>query len=122
MATADATLTLADIACCTPVASGVLEVGEAERLARLLKAVADPTRLRLLSIVAAHAGGEACVCDLTEPVGLTQGTVSHHMRVLVEAGILTREQRGKWAYFALVPDALNTLARVISADAAGSRR
>jgi ArsR family transcriptional regulator len=122
VATAEATLALTDISCCTPVAAGVLGAAEAERLARLLKAVADPTRLRLLSIVAAHDGGEACVCDLTEPVGLTQGTVSHHMRVLVDAGILTREQRGKWAYYALVPDALNSLADFISVGPAGSRQ
>jgi ArsR family transcriptional regulator, arsenate/arsenite/antimonite-responsive transcriptional repressor len=122
MATAQTTLTLTDISCCTPVVSGVLGVAEAERLAKLLKAVADPTRLRLLSIVAAHDGGEACVCDLTEPVGLTQGTVSHHMKVLVDAGILTREQRGKWAYYALVPDALNSLAAVISVEGTGNRR
>jgi ArsR family transcriptional regulator len=122
VATPEATLALTDITCCTPVAAGVLGAAEAERLARLLKAVADPTRLRLLSIVAAHDGGEACVCDLTEPVGLTQGTVSHHMRVLVDAGILTREQRGKWAYYALVPDALNSLADFISVGPAGSRQ
>src|SRR5690348_2967343 len=103
--------------CCTPIVSGLLDVAESESLARLLKALADPTRLRLVSIVAGAEGGEACVCELTEPVGLTQGTVSHHMKVLVDAGILTREQRGKWAYFAIVPDALNSLARVIAADA-----
>jgi ArsR family transcriptional regulator len=120
--TASTTLTLTDVSCCTPVVAGVLDAAEAERLARLFKAVADPTRLRLLSIVAAHDGGEACVCDLTEPVGLTQGTVSHHMKVLVDAGLLTREQRGRWAYYALVPHALNALAAVISVDASGSRR
>jgi ArsR family transcriptional regulator len=96
--TARTTLPLADLSCCPSVMSGVLDHADAERLAQQLKAVADPTRLRLLSIVAAHEGAEACVCDLTEPVGLTQGTVSHHMKVLVDAGILTREQRGKWAY------------------------
>ena len=113
-ATARTILSLADPACCPPVASGVLDQADAERLARLLKAVADPTRLRLLSIVAAHDGGEACVCDLTGPVGLTQGTVSHHMKVLVDAGIMTREQRGKWAYYAIVEGALNALAAAIA--------
>jgi ArsR family transcriptional regulator len=122
MATTAAPPIVTDASCCTPVASAVLDAAEAQRLATLLKAVADPTRLRLLSIVAKHEGGEACVCDLIEPVGLTQGTVSHHMKVLVDAGILTREQRGKWAFYALVPDTLNALARVITVDASRSRR
>ncbi|MEP6667021.1 MAG: metalloregulator ArsR/SmtB family transcription factor [Nocardioidaceae bacterium] len=113
-ATARTILSLADPTYCPPVASGVLDQADAERLAGLLKAVADPTRLRLLSIVAAHDGGEACVCDLTGPVGLTQGTVSHHMKVLVDAGIMTREQRGKWAYYAIVEGALNALAAAIA--------
>ena len=120
--TAQATLSLIDISCCAPVVSGVLGLAEAQRLAKALKAVADPTRLRLLSIVAAHQDSEACVCDLTKPVGLTQGTVSHHLKVLVDAGLLTREQRGKWAYYALVPDALNALASIIAGDPEGSRR
>ena len=71
-------------------------------------------RLRLISLVGAHADGEACVCDLTEPVGLAQPTVSHHLKILLEAGILTREQRGKWAYYRLVPNALADLAQLIS--------
>jgi len=87
----------------------VLATAEAERLAGLLKAVADPTRLRLLSLVAGAGDGEACICDLTAPVGLSQPTVSHHMRILVEAGLLTRDQRGKWAYYRLVDGALETL-------------
>nr|WP_091184372.1 metalloregulator ArsR/SmtB family transcription factor [Microlunatus flavus] len=87
-----------------------MELAEAERLAGLLKAVADPARLRLLSLVARSADGEACICDLTAPVGLSQPTVSHHMRVLVEAGLLAREQRGRWAYYRLVPGASETVA------------
>ena len=71
-------------------------------------------RLRLLSLVAGQPGGEACICDLIEPVALSQPTVSHHMKVLVEAGLLEREQRGKWAYFRLVPGTLDTLARLVS--------
>ena len=71
-------------------------------------------RLRLISLVAAHSDGEACVCDLTEPVGLAQPTVSHHLKILVDAGILTREQRGKWAYYRLVPKTLADLAQLIS--------
>lgn len=97
-------------ACCSPVTGGILSVAEAGQLAGTLKALADPTRLRLLSMVAAHSDGEACVCDLTAPVGLSQGTVSHHMKVLVDAGLLTRDQRGRWAYYSLVPGALETLA------------
>ena len=104
--------------CCSPVIGQVLGQAEAESLAAALKAVAEPTRLRLISLVAAHADGEACVCDLTEPVGLSQPTVSHHLKVLVDAGVLTREQRGKWAYYRLVPAALDTLARLISTPAA----
>jgi ArsR family transcriptional regulator len=94
--------------------SSPLSPEDAENLAIVLKAVSDPTRLRLLSLVAAHEGGEACICNLTEPVGLSQPTVSHHMRVLVEAGLLAREQRGKWAYFTLVPGALDELAAAIT--------
>ncbi|PZS26975.1 MAG: transcriptional regulator [Pseudonocardiales bacterium] len=97
-------------ACCTTLTDAPLSMGDAERLAHVLKAVADPTRLRLLSLVAAHDGAEACVCDLTDPVALTQPTVSHHLRVLVDAGLLTREQRGKWAYYRVVDGALDALA------------
>ncbi|MFD9701510.1 ArsR/SmtB family transcription factor [Lentzea sp. NPDC059081] len=77
---------------------------EAARLAKLLKAVADPARLQLLSLVHAAAEGEACVCDLTEPLGLSQPTVSHHLKILAEAGMLTRERRGTWVYYRLVPE------------------
>jgi ArsR family transcriptional regulator, arsenate/arsenite/antimonite-responsive transcriptional repressor len=82
--------------------------------ARILKALADPTRLRLVSMVAAHEGGEACVCELTDRLGLTQPTISHHLKVLVDAGIFTRDKRGKWAYYALVPSALNALSAILS--------
>jgi ArsR family transcriptional regulator, arsenate/arsenite/antimonite-responsive transcriptional repressor len=96
--------------CCATPAPTVLGASQAEELAALLKAVADPGRLRLLSLVARGANGETCICDLTGPVGLSQPTVSHHMKILVEAGLLTREQRGKWAYYRLVPDAAEKLA------------
>ncbi|MDP9221595.1 MAG: metalloregulator ArsR/SmtB family transcription factor [Actinomycetota bacterium] len=95
--------------CCAPVTGGVLEVAAAERLARVFKALGDPTRVRLLSLIAATEGGEACVCDLTAPVHLSQPTVSHHMKQLVDAGLVTREQRGKWAYYRVVPDALRAV-------------
>lgn len=101
-------------ACCAPVVGQVLTSGAAETLATSLKALADPTRLRLVSLVAAHPGREACVCDLTEPVGLSQPTVSHHLKILVEAGILARDQRGRWAYYRLIPDTLSDLARLIT--------
>lgn len=87
---------------------------QAAELARLLKAIADPTRLRLVSMVAAHENAEACVCDLTEPLGLTQPTVSHHLKILVDAGIFTREKRGVWAFYALVPAAMDALADLLS--------
>lgn len=95
--------------CCSSVTGGVLGQDEAERLARSFKALGDPTRVRLLSLIAASQGGEACICDMTDVVGLAQPTVSHHMRQLVEAGIVTRQQRGKWAYYAIARDALNAL-------------
>jgi ArsR family transcriptional regulator, arsenate/arsenite/antimonite-responsive transcriptional repressor len=91
-----------------------MDSAAAERLAALLKALAEPTRLRLLSLVAAQPDGEACICDLTAPVALSQPTVSHHMKVLTDAGLLHREQRGKWAYYRLVPDALDDLAALLS--------
>ena len=98
--------------CCTPVAGQVIKPDEAAVLAAGFKALSDPARLRLISLVAAHPDQEACVCDLTEPVGLSQPTVSHHLKLLVDAGILTREQRGKWAYFSLRRDAVEKLAAV----------
>ena len=100
--------------CCSSVVREVIPPEEAETLAEGFKALGDPTRLRLISLVAAHEDAEACVCELTEPVGLSQPTVSHHLRILVEAGVLSREQRGKWAYYRLVPDTLNTLAALIT--------
>ena len=90
-------------ACCSPLTAGVLDAGAAGQLARGFKALGDPTRVRLLSLIAAAESGEACICDLTVPVGLSQPTVSHHMKLLVDAGLVTRDQRGKWAYYAVVP-------------------
>ncbi|WP_425461991.1 ArsR/SmtB family transcription factor [Mycetocola tolaasinivorans] len=113
-------LPLADItgraeACAPGTEVRALPREEAQTLAARLRVIADPTRLRLISMVSAHPGREACVCDLTEPLGLTQGTVSHHLRVLVDAGIFTREQRGTWAYFALVPGAVDALLGEVAA-------
>jgi ArsR family transcriptional regulator len=100
--------------CCTVLVREPITASQADSLARILKALAEPTRLRLVSMVAAHEGGEACVCDLTGPLGLTQPTISHHLKVLVDAGIFTRDKRGKWAFYALVPAALDTLAAILS--------
>lgn len=90
-----------------------MEAADAQRLARMFKALGDPTRVRLLSLIAAQSEGEACVCDLTDPVGLSQPTVSHHMKQLVDTGLITREQRGKWAYYAIVPEMLTMLSGVL---------
>lgn len=100
-------------ACCSPLTREPLDQDNAVDLARSLKALADPARLRLISMVAAHDGAEACVCDLTEPLGLSQPTVSHHLKVLVDAGMLTRSKRGTWAYYRLVPGALDSVARLL---------
>jgi len=95
-------------ACCAPLAEPPLDADAAVALAHQLKALADPTRLQLLSIVL--ASGSACICDLTEPVALSQPTVSHHMKVLVDAGLLHREKRGKWVHFSVNAQALRGLA------------
>jgi len=107
-------LPLIDPDCCAPLAAEPLASDAAEQLARTLKALADPARLRLLSLVQAHEGGEACVCELTTPLGLTQPTVSHHLKVLVDAGLLSRDKRGVWAYYRVVPEALAALADLIT--------
>jgi ArsR family transcriptional regulator len=101
-------------ACCAPLLSEPITPVQATDLARLLKALADPTRLRLVSMVAAHENAEACVCDLTEPLGLTQPTISHHLKILVDAGIFTREKRGVWAFYALIPAAMDALSELLS--------
>jgi ArsR family transcriptional regulator, arsenate/arsenite/antimonite-responsive transcriptional repressor len=100
--------------CCSPLTGTLLEPVEAEALARVFKALGDPTRVRLLSLIAAHDSGEACICDLTAPVGLSQPTVSHHMKQLAEAGLVIREQRGKWAYYRVVDDALRSIAAAVT--------
>jgi ArsR family transcriptional regulator len=102
-------LDLLPVACCTPRTRDAITEPAAGELAQVLKALADPARLRLLSLIAAHEGSEACVCDLTDPVGLSQPTVSHHLKVLVDAGLVTRDKRGVWAYYALVPGALDAV-------------
>lgn len=111
----DVSDTSADV-CCAPLVREPLTAEEADQLATTMKALADPTRLRLLSIVAASENSEACVCDLIEPVGLSQPTVSHHLKILTTAGFLTRSKRGTWAYFTLVPGALDRISQLLVAS------
>jgi ArsR family transcriptional regulator len=102
--------TIATIAAaCPPLLQGPLAAEDAEQLAVALKALAEPARLRLLSLIQAQPGAEACVCHLTEPLGLSQPTVSHHLRVLLNAGLVERERRGSWAYYRVVPEPLAAL-------------
>lgn len=96
---------------------GRLSKGEAEQLAAVFKAIADPARLRLLNYIASQPSGEACVCYLTKPIGLTQPTVSHHLRVLHEAGVLGRERRGTWVYYRIVPERLAMLRDALAVPA-----
>ena len=100
--------------CCSPLARDPLSVAEAGELARLFKAMGDPVRLRLLSLIASHAGGEACVCDLTGVFELTAPTISHHLKVLREAGLITGERRGTWVYYTVRPQALHRLSLLLA--------
>lgn len=99
--------------CCVPVADETLSTDEAEVLAADFKVLADPVRLRLLSLIASVPEGEVCACDLTEPLGRSQPTISHHLSVLVKAGLITREQRGKWAWFVVAPDRVDFVRSVL---------
>jgi ArsR family transcriptional regulator len=101
--------------CCPSVLDAPLAESQAEALASTMRVVADPARLRLISFIAAQPGGEACVCDLTAPVGLSQPTVSHHLKLLHESGMLDREQRGRWVYYSIRTEALDRVASVFSA-------
>jgi ArsR family transcriptional regulator len=104
-------------ACCAPLTVAPLSQEDADQLAGLLKVVADSTRLRLLSLIASSPDGEVCVCDLTEPLGLSQPTISHHLKVMTNAGLLEREKRGVWAYYRLTTGALTSLAKIFNAPA-----
>lgn len=106
---AGTTATTAFAGCCSPLTGEVLGETDAVELADALKVLADPARLRLLSLVASSESGEACACDLVEPLGRSQPTVSHHLSTLVDAGFLTREKRGRWAWYRLVPERLDQL-------------
>src|SRR3954451_21841786 len=106
-----------EIACCTPLTGTAMSAEQAEQVAPLLKALADPVRLRLVSLIAASAGGEACVCDLNTAFDLTQATISHHLKVLHSAGVLDRDKRGVWVYYAVRPEALSAVATLFDTAA-----
>jgi ArsR family transcriptional regulator len=101
------------VACCAPLCCEPLSRVQAEQIAPLLRALADPVRLRLMSLVASHEGGEACVCDLNPAFDLSQPTISHHLKVLHEAGLLDREKRGVWVYYRARTEALAGLGALI---------
>jgi ArsR family transcriptional regulator len=105
------------MACCSPLVHEPLSIEHAERVTPLLKALADPVRLRLLSLVASHVEGEACVCDLVGAFDLSQPTISHHLKVLHEVGLLDRDRRGVWVYYKVRSDALTDLAALIGSAA-----
>ena len=106
-------------ACCDPVLAAPLDEAQAEELADALRVIADPARLRLLSLIATQTTGEACACDLVAPLGRSQPTVSHHLSVLVDAGLLAREKRGKWAWYRVLPDRFEVLRAVLAPVAGG---
>lgn len=107
------------LACCPPLSAQPLSRAQAEQVAPLLKALADPVRLRLMSLVASHAGGEACVCDLNGAFELSQPTISHHLKVLHDAGLLDRDKRGVWVYYRVRPQALASLSALIATTQPG---
>jgi len=108
------------IACCAPLSSPALADEEAEATAALFRALADPARVRIVNALATSEES-VCVCHLTAPLGLSQPTVSHHLKKLVDAGLLDREQRGKWAYFSLKPEAIERLGSLIDFQGGSSR-
>ena len=109
-----------DQICCAPVLGGALTDEEAEDLAAAFKVLADPVRLRLLSMIASTE--EACACDLVEPLERSQPTISHHLSVLTEAGLLTREKRGKWAWYRVVPERLAGLREALGSPSESVNR
>src|SRR3954454_16780158 len=109
-------LPLSDVSACAyaPLVREPLSIDAAADVAAKLKALSDPVRLRLFSLVASHAGGEACVCDVSGDFDVTQPTISHHLKVLKEAGLLASERRASWVYYSVVPEALTILSSVLS--------
>jgi ArsR family transcriptional regulator len=104
------------LACCAPLAREPMTTHQAEQVSGLLKALADPVRLRLMSLVLSREGGEACVCDLTPAFDLSQPTISHHLKVLHESGLLDREKRGVWVYYKARPAALSAITSLFATD------
>jgi ArsR family transcriptional regulator, arsenate/arsenite/antimonite-responsive transcriptional repressor len=108
------------VGCCAPLARQPLSPAQAVELSRVFKAMGDPVRLQLLSLIASHEGGEACVCDLTGVFDLTGPTISHHLKVLREAGLITGERRGTWIFYRVLPDALRLASTVLAVDGAAA--
>ena len=106
------TVELSPISCCGPLAAPTLSADEAESTAALFKALGDPARVRIVNLLASR-GGEVCACEFEPALGLSQPTVSHHLKKLTDAGLLEREQRGKWAYFSINPEAVATLSGLV---------
>ncbi len=111
---------LTDVACCAPLTAPVLSDEEAAATARLFGALAEPARVRLVNLLV-DAGQPVCVCELTEPLGLAQATVSHHLKRLIDAGLLDREARGKWAYYSINSKAMARLASLVDLSGEGCR-
>lgn len=105
-----------DVPCCPPLTAGELSMAAAERMATMFKALADPVRLRLFSRIASHPGGEACVCDISD-VGVSQPTVSHHLKKLRDAGLLTSERRGTWVYYKVEPSVVAAMSAMLDLPA-----
>ncbi|MFH9015096.1 ArsR/SmtB family transcription factor [Streptomyces sp. NPDC017943] len=110
-----------EAACCAPMVREPLGEEAAAELARMFKALSDPVRLRLLSLIASHEGGEACVCDLTGPFDVSQPTISHHLKVLREAGLVASERRATWVYYWVLPEALAKLSALLQTPAAAAK-
>jgi len=104
------------VGCCSPLAREPLSPGQAVELSKLFKAMGDPVRLRLASLIASHEAGEACVCELTDAFDLSGPTISHHLKVLREAGLISGERRGTWVYYRIQPDALRRLSAILVLD------
>lgn len=107
--------------CCAPLLRRPLDDDQAAGLSRVFKALGDPVRLRIVSIIASHQGGEACVCDLTASFDVSQPTISHHLKVLKEVGLLTSERRGSWVYYRVVPEVLSELSGLLAVPAEVAR-